>query len=127
MCIGTIGAYSCVCHGGYTGENCDVNVDDCAASPCQHGTCVDHTNFYECVCHAGYTGSHCSVEIEECSSDPCVHGTCLEGLDSYRCQCEDTYDGRHCDLTPTAEGECFFLPLARYMHYCCCLVSSVIV
>jgi len=35
-----IGKYSCVCPPGYAGQNCELNVDECASSPCLNGgTC----------------------------------------------------------------------------------------
>ena len=30
--------YVCTCVLGFTGKNCDVNIDDCASNPCQNGS-----------------------------------------------------------------------------------------
>ena len=30
-CIDGVNNYTCVCNPGYTGESCDVNIDDCQA------------------------------------------------------------------------------------------------
>lgn len=38
------------------GVNCEINQDDCASNPCQHGSCEDGINEYKCVCEPGYTG-----------------------------------------------------------------------
>lgn len=35
------GSFLCTCPLGYTGPRCDVDIDDCAAAPCLHGSCVD--------------------------------------------------------------------------------------
>ena len=35
-----INGYMCTCEAGWTGERCDINIDDCAHNPCQNGgTC----------------------------------------------------------------------------------------
>ena len=40
--------FICTCVAGYTGTNCDVNIDDCVNSPCgAMGQCVDEINGYE--------------------------------------------------------------------------------
>ena len=42
---------------GWTGENCDISVNDCVTNKCQHGaSCVDGHLSYKCVCTPGYTG-----------------------------------------------------------------------
>ena len=57
QCFDQIDRYECRCPDGFVGELCDVNVDDCADSPCQNnGTCADSINDYQCICPPGYTG-----------------------------------------------------------------------
>ena len=42
---------------GYSGRNCDVNVDDCVAHQCANGaTCVDGIANYTCRCPPQWTG-----------------------------------------------------------------------
>ena len=38
-----------------------IDIDECASSPCQHGTCQDGVNMYTCICHPGYDGVHCET------------------------------------------------------------------
>lgn len=38
-----------------------TDIDECASSPCVHGTCADHINGYTCSCEPGYTGGNCQV------------------------------------------------------------------
>lgn len=38
------GEYVCFCNVGYTGINCDIDIDECDAEPCQNnGTCIVRT------------------------------------------------------------------------------------
>ena len=42
---------------GFTGTNCEVNIDDCPGHICQNGaTCLDGINTYTCQCPPTYTG-----------------------------------------------------------------------
>ena len=36
-CIDYTGSYSCTCYPGYTGQNCTIDINECASSPCRHG------------------------------------------------------------------------------------------
>ena len=37
----TIGSYTCICATGWSGANCDDNIDDCDPDPCLNGaTCI---------------------------------------------------------------------------------------
>lgn len=41
----------------FTGNYCEVNIDECISSPCLHNaTCVDLVHGYGCVCKLGFTG-----------------------------------------------------------------------
>lgn len=46
------GGYECVCAAGYTGVNCDHEINDCGPlNPCRNGgTCLDRLNGYQCQC-----------------------------------------------------------------------------
>ena len=39
---------------GFTGELCEVNIDDCIDEPCKNGAlCIDGINSYLCFCVNG--------------------------------------------------------------------------
>lgn len=55
-CQNTVGDYRCKCQPGWSGKDCDVNINDCVGQ-CQHGaTCIDLVNDYHCACQPGFTG-----------------------------------------------------------------------
>ena len=55
-CSSSPSGFSCKCLAGYTGTRCQHNKNECASSPCVHGSCVDGLNGYSCVCFEGYVG-----------------------------------------------------------------------
>ncbi|WP_437785513.1 calcium-binding EGF-like domain-containing protein [Sorangium sp. So ce1097] len=115
-CVNDAGGYTCTCLPGYTGTNCEMEIDSdhCAPSPCQNGsTCVNDAGGYTCTCLPGYTGTNCETEIDECASNPCVNGTCLDGVDFYQCECAPGWTGTDCDINidecagdPCLHGTC---------------------
>lgn len=91
----------CRCQAGFTGANCQVNIDDCASSPCQNaGTCQDGVNDYTCSCTLGYTGKNCSVRSDACGAHPCQNGgTCFTHFTGPVCQCPKGFMGPSCEFT----------------------------
>ena len=94
--------YKCVCVPGITGENCEINVNECEPDPCIHGSCKDAIGGYECECEDGFEGDRCETEIDECERyTPCVHGTCSDRRANYFCECEVGYGGKNCSVELT--------------------------
>ncbi|XP_013166449.1 PREDICTED: protein crumbs, partial [Papilio xuthus] len=91
--------FECVCVAGTEGARCEVNVDECASSPCRHGKCLDGVGSYTCLCSPGFEGVHCDQEIDECLRyKPCAHGRCYDLRASYYCACDAGWGGRNCSV-----------------------------
>jgi hypothetical protein len=91
-------SYTCTCAPGWTGINCETNINECVSSPCVNGACIDKVNGYQCVCQPGWTNMNCDVDINECLSSPCVHGNCNDMVNGYSCACDSGWTGTNCDV-----------------------------
>ena len=62
MMVSTL--YSCSCPKGFTGDQCEINIDECESNPCiKGGTCEDGVNGYTCTCQEGFNGTNCKLEL----------------------------------------------------------------
>ncbi|TRY94620.1 hypothetical protein DNTS_001876 [Danionella cerebrum] len=67
-CIKIGDAQVCSCLPGYTGEKCEIDIDECHPNPCRNGgTCIDGVNSFTCICLPSYTGALCEEDTEMCS------------------------------------------------------------
>ncbi|CAH1274718.1 SRPX2 [Branchiostoma lanceolatum] len=63
QCVDHLRNYSCICRDGFTGRNCEINIDDCLDNVCENGaTCLDGVQNYTCLCPDGFVGDFCEVE-----------------------------------------------------------------
>ncbi|CAD6186492.1 unnamed protein product [Caenorhabditis auriculariae] len=49
----------CFCPGGFSGDQCQFDVNECLYMNCNNGTCLNKFGSYECMCNDGFTGPHC--------------------------------------------------------------------
>ncbi|XP_052094473.1 protein crumbs-like isoform X1 [Mytilus californianus] len=109
-CTDLIKDYRCNCFSGYTGKNCETDIDECISNPCQYnGTCTQRSiqnnpGFsyfdaagYDCSCIPGITGVNCEINIDECVNNTCQFGsTCVDQINAYTCSCAPGYRGDRC-------------------------------
>lgn len=58
-CVGDFDRGKCLCEKGWTGEKCQININECELGHncTKNGLCQDHLDgFYTCLCQAGFTG-----------------------------------------------------------------------
>nr|XP_039265795.1 uncharacterized protein LOC120341371 [Styela clava] len=101
--------YQCECQPGYTGTNCQTDINECESNPCQNeGTCVDLLASYRCDCRTGISGDRCQNIDDKCLFEPCQNGaTCVSTNDTYQCNCVAGYEGFDCE---TERNECVSAP-----------------
>lgn len=96
-----MGKYTCRCQKGFTGKNCETNIDDCMSSPCFDApgvVCRDLVAEWQCECPIYRSGDKCRDLTDHCESDPCRHGgTCSQIEDLYSCECLPGYAGKNCE------------------------------
>lgn len=101
-----VNEYSCTCASGWTGRNCDVDIDECQLGYCQNNaTCNNTLGNYACACLPGFTDHNCSTNINDCLPDPCENGgNCTDLINGFTCACQPGYDGNIHEYARDYEG-----------------------
>ncbi|XP_041478166.1 sushi, von Willebrand factor type A, EGF and pentraxin domain-containing protein 1-like [Lytechinus variegatus] len=120
-CVDLRGNFQCICAPGFTGSNCEIDVDECALyRPCLHsGTCLDRVNGYSCICLPGYTGVECEKPFDLCQSLPCQNNaTCFSSPTHYECLCTPGYHGDDCQWVrhPCSPNPCPHADICRVVE-----------
>ncbi|GLH08522.1 Neurogenic locus Notch protein [Gryllus bimaculatus] len=112
-CSNATQLYTCDCPEGYTGDYCEININECENNTCQNNaTCLDGINNYTCQCAPGYTGDMCEIDINECESSPCQNqGTCVNQVSYFECECLEEFTGPKCEFP--RELTCANLPCKK--------------
>ena len=99
VCEDQINGYECECRAGFTGVNCEININECEPLPCRNNaTCLDLDNRYECLCLPGFEGAQCQLDVDECLNNPCENsGICINHFPSFSCDCPPGYKGKTCE------------------------------
>lgn len=98
---------------GFSGTNCQENVNDCPGHLCQNGaSCVDGVNSYTCQCPPSFTGPYCNQDVDECALRPsvCKNGaTCTNTHGGFSCICVNGWTGSDCseNIDDCAGAACF--------------------
>ncbi|KAH9487808.1 hypothetical protein Btru_068316 [Bulinus truncatus] len=99
----------CICHKGWTGARCDVNINECVTQEniCSYNeVCHDLLGSYECRCRDGFTQTDGGcVDVDECG-DIFLH-TCELFKNQ---ECHNTIGSFVCDCLPgytkSSSGQC---------------------
>jgi len=98
-CIKLFDQFRCSCKAGFTGQRCEVNIDDCVSKPCLFGgTCIDEINSYSCQCPPDRAGKSCEHE--------------LTWSDDLRCGKKALFKGKKAECNPdglaccSSSGQC---------------------
>ncbi|KAI8498187.1 hypothetical protein Bbelb_241310, partial [Branchiostoma belcheri] len=112
--------YRCDCQPGWTGTNCEIDVDECDANAdhglCDpnNGICQNSAGSYRCWCEPGFEledDLHACKDIDECEPNE-ERGPCHQMCSNQYAPCSEDYDppqngAKACSVTDDTTGAMF--------------------
>ncbi|KFD67534.1 hypothetical protein M514_12872 [Trichuris suis] len=101
ICIDTFMSYKCICNEGWSGDFCDIDVDECES---RQDNCSKHTAYcqntpgsFNCVCNPGYTGKYCEHGSDKQEEKRCnTTSSCSNHEGTYKFNCTPGFTGQNC-------------------------------
>ncbi|XP_053372780.1 uncharacterized protein LOC123559692 [Mercenaria mercenaria] len=97
----------CICKNGWTGTNCDTDVDECLVpNVCgdENKICTNTVGSYRCTCRTGFSSVNGTcTDVDECS-DPALNvcnQLCTNTIGGFSCSCRAGYN-----IDPTDANNC---------------------
>ncbi|XP_072518295.1 protein crumbs homolog 2a isoform X2 [Salminus brasiliensis] len=99
-CLSESDGFTCLCPGGFGGDDCSARITDCVDQPClNNATCRRQLDGFTCECAPGFRGERCEEDVDECVSHPCQNGAiCKDSINEYHCFCVPGYQGYNCEI-----------------------------
>ncbi len=104
-CVDAVNGFRCGCVAGYSGLQCQTEINECSSQPCLFGgTCVDALNGFSCICAPFFSGSQCQYFDsvgQACAALGCVNGaTCVVSNSTLQagCDCLFGFIGVRCEV-----------------------------
>ncbi|KAL9961327.1 hypothetical protein ACROYT_G030243 [Oculina patagonica] len=98
--------YRCLCFSGFTGENCEDDINECVQNThncSQNALCENNEGSFNCTCKPGFTGNgHDCTDTNECvqNSHNCSQNALCENNEgSFNCTCKPGFTGNGHDCT----------------------------